>query len=182
VRAEPPEAPFDCCTRAIAEYDLSSRKENAMPVWRKILCAIDFSPPSRDALLKASELAASSQAELLLLHVQEIPAVRAGLGMMPPPPKAPYELALGEALKELEHSGADAAVIAKARVPVQMAQGSAPDEIVRVARERQVNVIVLGTHGRTGVKRAVLGSVAELVVRRAPCSVVVVRPEAAAMD
>ena len=148
-----------------------------MPIWKKILCAIDFSPPSRDALLRAAELAASSNAELLLLHVQEIPAVRAGLGMMSSPPEAPYETALGEAWKQLEHSGADAEAIAKARVPVQMVRGPAPDEIVRVARENQVELIVIGTHGRTGVKRAVLGSVAELVVRRAHCSVLVVRPE-----
>jgi nucleotide-binding universal stress UspA family protein len=153
-----------------------------MPVWKKILCAIDFSPPSRDALLQAAELAASSDAELLLLHVQEVPAVRAGLGMMPSPSEAPYEIALGEAWKQLEHSGGNAEALAKARVPVQMVQGRAADEIVRIAREKQVDVIVVGTHGRTGLSRAALGSVAELVVRRAACSVVVVRPAAGAMD
>jgi nucleotide-binding universal stress UspA family protein len=147
-----------------------------MPVWKKILCATDFSAPSRVALLQAAELAASCHAELLVLYVQEIPPARAQLGMMPSPPDA-YELQMGEAWRQLERSGAEAEAIAKARVPVQMVEGPAPEEIVRIAREHAVDVIVVGTHGRTGVKRAVLGSVAELVVRRAPCSVLVVRPE-----
>lgn len=154
-----------------------------MPVWKKILCAIDFSPPSRVAMLQAAELAASCHAELLLLHVQEIPAARAQLGMMPSPPEA-YELRMGEAWRQLERSAAEVAAIAKVHVSVQQVEGPAPEEIVRIAREKEVDLVVVGTHGRKGVKRAVLGSVAELVVRRAPCSVLVVRPEAliAAVD
>jgi nucleotide-binding universal stress UspA family protein len=159
------------------------RKEDAMPVWKKILCAIDFSPPSRVAMLQAAELAASCHAELLLLHVQEIPAARAQLGMMPSPPEA-YELRMGEAWRQLERSAAEVEAIAKVHVSVQQVEGPAPEEIVRIAREKEVDLVVVGTHGRKGVKRAVLGSVAELVVRRAPCSVLVVRPEAliAAVD
>lgn len=154
-----------------------------MPVWKKILCATDFSPPSRVAVLQAAELAASFHAELLLLHVQEIPATRAQLGMMPSPPEA-YELRMGEAWRQLERAGAEVEAIAKIHVSVQQVEGPAPEEIVRIAREKEVDLVVVGTHGRKGVKRAVLGSVAELVVRRAPCSVLVVRPEAliAAVD
>ncbi|HET7753042.1 MAG TPA: universal stress protein [Anaeromyxobacteraceae bacterium] len=147
-----------------------------MPAWKKILCATDFSPPSRIALLQAAELAAANDAQLWLLHVREAASARPQLGMMPSPPEA-YEVERGEAWRQLERAGAEATVLAKSHVGVEMIEGSPIEEILRAAREREVDVIVLGTHGRTGVRRAVLGSVAELVVRRAPCSVLVVRPE-----
>ena len=147
-----------------------------MPVWKKILCAIDFSPPSRVALLQAAELAALHGAELSLLHVREIPNVRAQLGMMPSPPEA-YDLLLNESWNQLQRAGTEAEAIARAKVALELVEGTPVDEIVRSARDREVDVVVLGTHGRTGVRRAVLGSVAERVVRHAPCSVLVVRPE-----
>lgn len=147
-----------------------------MPAWKRMLCAIDFSPPSRIALLQAAELAATRGSELSLLHVREIPPMRAQLGMTPSPPEA-YEAETNEAWRQLERAGKDAEEISKAHVAVEMVEGVPVEHILRVARERAVDVIVLGTHGRTGLRRAVLGSVAESVVRRAPCSVLVVRPE-----
>lgn len=54
--------------------------------------------------------------------------------------------------------------------------GNPPAEICRIARERSVDLIVMGTHGRTGLAHMLIGSVAERVVRHAPCSVLIVRP------
>lgn len=147
-----------------------------MPVWKRIVCAIDFSAPSRAALVQAAELA-SRGAELTLVHVQEIPAVRRQLGMLPNPPLA-YEAEVDEAWKQLKRAGTEAEAIAHSPVPLVMLEGSPVDEVVRVARDHRADLLVVGTHGRTGVRRAVLGSVAEQIVRRAGCSVLVVRPEA----
>jgi nucleotide-binding universal stress UspA family protein len=147
-----------------------------MPVWKKILCAIDFSPPSRFALLQAAELAGSHGSELVLLHVREVPAVRAQLGLVPPPLES-YESEAADAWRQLERAGKAAEGIARSHVGVQMVEGSPVEDILRIAREREADLVVLGTHGRTGLRRAMLGSVAESVVRRAPCSVLVVRPE-----
>jgi nucleotide-binding universal stress UspA family protein len=145
-----------------------------MPVWKNILCAIDFSTPSRFALLQAAELAASHGAELRVLHVREIPPIRAQLGMLPPP----EEYDAGELWRQLERARVDVAEINRVNAAVEMAEGTPADHIVRIARERDVDLVVLGTHGRTGLRRAVIGSVAEQVVRRAHCSVLVARPEA----
>jgi nucleotide-binding universal stress UspA family protein len=147
-----------------------------MPVWKRILCAIDFSPPSRVALLQAAELAAQHGAGLTVLHVREVPSARAQIAMLPSPPEA-YEAQTGELWRQLERAGKDAELLAKAPVAVTMVEGTAVEEIVRAGREREVDLIVVGTHGRTGLRRAVLGSVAEGLVRRAPCSVLVARPE-----
>jgi nucleotide-binding universal stress UspA family protein len=59
-----------------------------------------------------------------------------------------------------------------------MTEGDAVDEILRVARDADADLIVLGTHGRTGLGRLLMGSVAEQVVRRAPCPVLVVKAPA----
>jgi nucleotide-binding universal stress UspA family protein len=147
-----------------------------MPAWRKILCAIDFSPPSRFALLQAAELTGTHGSELVLLHVREIPPVRAQLGLAPSPPGS-YEAEAADAWRQLERAGKTAEEIARAHVGVQMVEGSPVDDILRIARESEADLVVLGTHGRTGLRRAMLGSVAESVVRRAPCSVLVVPPE-----
>jgi nucleotide-binding universal stress UspA family protein len=60
-------------------------------------------------------------------------------------------------------------------VETQILHGSPPTETVKLARERTVDLIVMGTHGRSGLQHALLGSVAEKVIRKAPCPVLVVR-------
>jgi nucleotide-binding universal stress UspA family protein len=68
------------------------------------------------------------------------------------------------------------------RVQSRTVKGNAADEIVRVARENNVDLIVLGTHGRTGIRRAVMGSVAEKVLRLAPCPVLAVNSSVAMIE
>lgn len=141
--------------------------------FQKILCAVDFSDPSRDALRAAAELARSSQATLILVYVWQPPVWMTDYGIQLP----------SDAL--LEARGSEEAKLASWRtealqlgardVTTKLARGVPWDEIVATARDDQtIDLIVLGTHGRTGLRRALIGSVAERVVRHSPCTVMVV--------
>lgn len=144
-----------------------------MATWTKICCPIDFSETSRTAMEEAAELARLYQGEMALLHVFEPPAATADLMVTPP------EM-LDQTAKELERKldlwKAEAerrgAKVARALVVT----GAAATEVVRFAREGGYDLVVMGTHGRRGLRHLVLGSVAERVVREAPCAVLVVRP------
>ena len=136
---------------------------------RKILVPVDFSECSRKALHYATALAKPCQAEIFLLHVLE----------MPPVPVQALEIAFMEdtpkesAANEL--SEWQAQVGFPTFVKTLVCSGSAYAEIVRTAEENNMDLIVIGSHGRTGLARLILGSTAERVVRHAPCPVLVVR-------
>jgi nucleotide-binding universal stress UspA family protein len=122
--------------------------------YRNILFATDFSAPSRLAGRIAADLARHFGARLHVLHV--VPPVT---------DPTPADPALRAAVAELE---------AGASVVTASATGRAASEIVKYARRNAIDLIVLGTHGRTGLSRAMLGSVAEAVTRRAGCPVMTV--------
>jgi nucleotide-binding universal stress UspA family protein len=145
--------------------------ETAARPYRKILCAIDFSEPSRVAMRRAVELAASSGASLTLLHVYLAPLAPAE--MLPDPRW--LKAVIDEAGAALTTWRAEAREGGAREVQVAMLEGVAWSCIVQVAREGGHDLVVVGTHGRTGIKHALLGSVAERVVRHAPCPVLVVR-------
>jgi universal stress protein A len=140
--------------------------------FQKILCAIDFSDSSRQALRAAAELARTSPAKLLLVHVWQAPLWTTDYGIQLPSD------ALLEA-REVEEANlaswqAEAQRLGAAEVTSELVRGVPWDEIVGVARDdKAVDLIVLGTHGHTG-RRALIGSVAERVVRHAPCTIMVV--------
>jgi len=146
-----------------------------MADWKKICCAVDFSDPSRAALEEACALARRTGAELTLLHVWD-----------PHAPSPEVLLAkLEQAAPELEARLASWARDAGARTGGGSARtvlltGPAAGEIVRFARDGGFDLVVMATHGRSGLARVLLGSVAEQVVREASCSVLVVRRPAAA--
>ena len=144
-----------------------------MASWTKICCPIDFSETSRAALEEASELAQRYQAELVLLHVFEPPVATADLMVAPPEMFEQTARELERKLdlwrSEVERRGAKA-------VRSRVVTGAAATEVVRFAREGGYDLVVMGTHGRRGLRHLVLGSVAERVVREAPCAVLVVRP------
>lgn len=135
---------------------------------KTILHPTDFSKPSESALRFACALARDYEARLVLLHVVEPPVYYGELGMSVPLP-ADFHDSLHRRLSGL--------VDADSGIPVEtiLVEGSAPREILHVAEEQQVDLIVLGTHGRTGVARVLLGSVAENVIRHSSLPVLTVK-------
>jgi nucleotide-binding universal stress UspA family protein len=140
---------------------------------RPVLHPTDFSPPSRAALTRAIAEAKARKAELLVLHVLApvVPVVGEGY-IAPSTYEQMAEAARSWAQKQLDRVVARART-ARVRARGMLAEGSAHEQIVRVAR--RCDLIVMGTHGRTGVARFFLGSVAARVAATAPCPVLTVR-------
>ncbi len=142
---------------------------------RRILCPSDFSPASQAAFGKAVELARDNHAELLLLHVRSVMAPMIGDGSWSP---QTYEVieqsSRAAAQKQLDRLLAQAKQRG-VRTKALLTRGIAHDEIVRTARRRRADMIVMGTHGRTGLPKLFLGSVAGRVVSLAACPVLTVR-------
>jgi nucleotide-binding universal stress UspA family protein len=149
------------------------RKEVAMAEWRKICCPVDFSEPARRAFDEAIDLARRLGAELVVAHVY-VPITPAATDVLVSS-RGVLETEGIEEARELETWRVDAQERLDAPVTASVLAGEASAEIARFARENGVDLIVMGTHGRTGFRRFVLGSVAERVVRFAPCPVLVVR-------
>jgi nucleotide-binding universal stress UspA family protein len=144
-----------------------------MAEWSRICCAIDFSDSSRVAMQEAAVLARRLESWLTLVHVYVAPAPAVPDTMLSPPEF--FERLSREAEETLERWRAEAEGIAGRPVRSAMPEGNASAELLRFASEGGYDLIVMATHGRTGFRRLVLGSVAERVVREANCSVLVVR-------
>ncbi|HTQ04722.1 MAG TPA: universal stress protein [Polyangiaceae bacterium] len=153
---------------------------------RQILVPTDFSAPSRAALDYAAELARPLDATIDVLHVWEAP-------VFVPPSLLPEAGVADLSIIEIYRKNAEASLEqfvteAKGRgVPVRASfaeLGPVANTIAEFARRRAYDLVVIGTHGRTGLAHVVIGSVAERVVRYAPCPVLAVRsvkaPQAAA--
>lgn len=149
--------------------------------FKKILTTTDFSQTSLDAIPMAAELATHFEAALCLVHVLPVdtptpweipPYADFGLASLPLPE---YE---AQVRQEVERR---LAVVASQHVPADVptttivARGDAAGEIQRLAKERGADLIVMATHGWTGWRHLVFGSVAERVLREAPCPVLSVR-------
>ncbi len=133
---------------------------------KKIICPIDFSELSRKSLQYANEFAKLSGGEIFLVGVVENdPTINYSHGL---------EAERAEAEKKL------AALIEEEKIAGIVAdyviyEGFAEECIIDYARRKEADVIIMGSHGRRGLKRLFLGSVAEHVIRRAPCPVLVVK-------
>jgi nucleotide-binding universal stress UspA family protein len=143
---------------------------------KRILLPTDFSAYSATATKYACELVTKFDAELHLLHTLEVhlastPTFGMGLALprYVPESKAAAEKALAGVLDPQWAVGR--------KVVQAVVEGSPKVEIIRYARTQEIDVIVLTTHGRTGLAHVLMGSVAESVVRTAPCPVLTVRPE-----
>jgi nucleotide-binding universal stress UspA family protein len=145
--------------------------------WKRICCPIDFSDASRAAMEVAADLARRCGAQLVLLHAYPIPGYTFPDGSVVASPRMMQELA-EQAERHLEDWRHDAETILGAPVQGEKAVGEPAAEIVSFAKGRGVDLLVLGTHGRTGIEHALMGSIAERVVRRAHCPVLTVRPAA----
>jgi nucleotide-binding universal stress UspA family protein len=143
-----------------------------MSDWRTICCAVDFSEISHLALSRAADLARRYDAALLVLHA--VAPSRSALGEEADEEQERVETERAE--RQLARWRGGAEMLAGRRVRTEVVHGDPAAEIVRHALRHRCDLLVLGTHGRTGLRRLVLGSVAERVLRRAPCPVLAVRP------
>jgi nucleotide-binding universal stress UspA family protein len=146
-----------------------------MTPFRRVLHASDFSGPANVAFRVAVAVAKVHGAELLLVHVLPAPPTLAG-------GRRSMSLRAHDELVAIARRAADrqlALLLTKARLSKVRARafrvhGDPHREILRAARAKEADLIVMGTHGRTGISRLFLGSVAERVVRLASCPVLTV--------
>jgi nucleotide-binding universal stress UspA family protein len=137
---------------------------------KRILVATDFSPCSDEALEYASALANQWNSLLLIVHVEQ-----------PPSPVANELMLMTEYFPNPEVRRMLEATVPRnqaVRYEHRLVPGEAAQEIVRLAETEQADLIVVGTHGRSGVSRLLMGSVAEVVVRHAKCPVLTVTASA----
>ncbi|HXJ79523.1 MAG TPA: universal stress protein [Candidatus Methylomirabilis sp.] len=142
---------------------------------RRILHPSDFSRASGAAFAKAVDMAKANKAELLVVHVLTPVIPMVGDGYVSPTVYEELEAtARAHARKELERLLAKAKK-AHARVKSLLLEGVPHEQITRAARSKRADLIVIGTHGRTGLAKLFLGSVAGRVVSTATCPVLTVR-------
>lgn len=132
-----------------------------------VLFATDLSDSSKYAFHIARAIKRDYGAKLTIIHVVLPPVIMGGDGFAPPPAPVNFDL-MEKELAKLE---------SEVSPPVEhlLIEGDAVTEILNVAKEKKVDMIVLGTHGRTGLGRMLIGSVAEQVLRRATCPVLTVK-------
>lgn len=134
---------------------------------KHILVPVDFSTHSQAALRYAAALAEAFGAQLHLVHVVQGPAAYARMYVPPEDWLLEQRVAARRELDELP--------VENATVTREVRTGSPLVEIIRYAKEADIDLIVMGTHGRSGLAHLLIGSVAENVVRQAPCPVLTVR-------
>jgi nucleotide-binding universal stress UspA family protein len=140
-----------------------------------ILVPLDFSAPSEQALDSAIELAHKLEARVTLLHVVHPPTLgtvpEVGQGVAYASLMEQLEADANQAMDTSNQRARDAGLKSKSA----LIHGVPFQQIVDFARDQQADLIIMGTHGHTGLKHVLLGSVAEKVVRLAPCAVLVTR-------
>ena len=144
--------------------------------FQKILVATDFSDISLHAVEKALALALSNQSKLYLLHVLELPAASPSLSVMDDVTLG-WEKDARERLGRLLPDDLDTDIVTQEVTR----RGNPAEEIARFASEKAVDLIVVGTHGRKGLSKLLLGSTAEKLLREAPCQILVIKPHPARM-
>jgi nucleotide-binding universal stress UspA family protein len=141
----------------------------------RILVPTDFSKQSQNALKYAAAFAEKFGAELYLLHVVQDLAVFIPDMLTVAPPVVPSVKELTDAVYVAFDRIVEDNQLAAVTIHREVREGSPFSEIVRFAREENIDLIILSTHGHTGLAHMLLGSVTEKVVRKAPCPVLTVR-------
>lgn len=148
-----------------------------MLAMKTILYPTDFSEGARPAFEVACALAAEGRSRLVVLHVERPPlATLGGTTLVPPLPSEYDRESLEEELQRIRPS--------RAGIPLEhrLEYGDPAAAILKSARETGADLIVMGTHGRTGLRRLLMGSVAEQVLRKASCPVLTIRTAEARLD
>lgn len=147
---------------------------------RKILCPTDFSAASLEALKQATALARGAKARLVVMYVVNQKMFSEGLNLA----RVSTPEALGQEMADEGRRRLKSLIPAEEREGLDwetnVRSGNPAEEVMRYARENDVDMIVIGSAGHSAVERMMFGSTAEKVVRGAHCSVLVVRPPAAA--
>lgn len=141
---------------------------------KRVLCPVDYSECSSEAMKYAAHIAGREKAKLYLMYVVDIRSFghESPLGFeVPKPNEETIERIRKELQEDLVHERDGKKVEVEAIVVV----GKPVEEILKAAKEKEVDMIVMGTHGRTGLPHVIIGSVAENVVIRAPCPVLTVQ-------
>ena len=144
--------------------------------FKRILCPTDFSEPSMTALKAGGELGSHFSSEILLVHViPPVPGLAIRPGRITKSDLPPHRHRLLEsATRQL--AGIRAKTLpGEAEVREMVAYGPPADQITRIADEEDVDLIVIATHGQTGWREFVFGTVAEKVIRLAHCAVLCIR-------
>jgi len=145
-------------------------------MFRRVLFGTDFSPASRPAFRRAVALARQSRGRLLIVHVVPSGMPLGAEGYVTPRMYQEMETAIRQsAQKQLDRLVAQAKKAGVAARGVLLT-GAAPEAIALTARKERSDVVIVGTHGRTGLDRLLAGSVASRIVGTAPCPVMTVRP------
>jgi nucleotide-binding universal stress UspA family protein len=141
---------------------------------RQVLVPTDFSKCSSSALNYGAAFAEKFGASLTILHVvQNVTIVLPELGNIPPA-GPPIDLMTTASQEALDHLIAERG-LGRFQAKAVVRTGAAHQEIVELARDSEIDLIVMGTHGHTGLVHVLMGSVTEKVVRLAPCPVLTVR-------
>ncbi len=142
----------------------------SLRTFKRVVCPVDFSEPSKVALQRAAELTIADGGTLTVIHVIELPVAYRG--------QIPLDFA-GEidrrAREKLDEWVSEAQRKTKATVTPVVRLGTPGAQVLHLLGEESYDLVVVGSHGRTGIKRALLGSVAEKLVRHAGCPVYVAR-------
>jgi nucleotide-binding universal stress UspA family protein len=144
----------------------------AIQTLNKILCPIDFSEPSYKGMAVAEKLALQYNSELVLLHVApSVPLLSVPAPAMVPPVdiKRHQEEIVKEAEEKLQ--SAEKKLSKDINATMKVVIGEAADQIIKTAGSEETDLIVIATHGHTGWRRFMLGSVTERVIRNASCYV-----------
>jgi len=142
---------------------------------KKVLCPVDFSENAGHALDYAIAFATVHHAELRIMHVMQLPWLAVPTDPMAPEFSAEVMNDYADSCKRQLDALVESVTDQYAHVTHELCSGAPFMEIIRVAREQSIDLIVIGTHGRTGLAHMMMGSVAEKVVRKAPCPVLSVK-------
>lgn len=141
----------------------------------RIIHPTDFSPASTPAFTRAVEAAKENRAELVVVHVLSTVIPIVGDGYISPQAYDDMQKAARAQGKKQLDALVEKAKKGGAQAVGVLLEGTAWDQITRIAKSKHADMIIMGTHGRTGLAKLFLGSVAERVVGTAPCPVMTVR-------